>query len=219
MTAPSTDTKIARPIFCGADTKGGTGRCGRPSGWGTDHAGWGACKLHGGSTQSGRTAAQISMAKATVQLFGTPRTVHPLDGLLEDYYRASGFVDAYEAMAMQLLPDEVIWGVQEVTEDQAQASDGGESMTPPERKTKSGAGVNIWVKLMNEERDRRNKLGEAILRLDIDSRMAQISATQVSILTAVLLSPEIALTEDQRRAAARLLRGFDRPAIEGEVAA
>lgn len=42
---------------CGAKTRAG-GACQRPSGWGTDHAGYGRCKLHGGSTVNGRKQGQ-----------------------------------------------------------------------------------------------------------------------------------------------------------------
>ena len=35
---------------CGAKKRQGKGKCTRPAGWGTDHAGQGRCKLHGGST-------------------------------------------------------------------------------------------------------------------------------------------------------------------------
>lgn len=37
---------------CGGKTRSG-GKCKRPAGWGTDHAGTGKCKLHGGSTLRG----------------------------------------------------------------------------------------------------------------------------------------------------------------------
>jgi len=40
---------------CGAVRKGKT--CTQVAGWGTDHVGWGSCKLHGGSTRAGRAAA------------------------------------------------------------------------------------------------------------------------------------------------------------------
>jgi hypothetical protein len=35
--------------LCGARARSGK-PCRRPAGWGTEHAGYGACKLHGGST-------------------------------------------------------------------------------------------------------------------------------------------------------------------------
>ena len=37
---------------CGAKTRAGT-PCTQPAGWGTDHVGWGRCKLHGGATPTG----------------------------------------------------------------------------------------------------------------------------------------------------------------------
>jgi hypothetical protein len=39
--------------FCGAMTHQGKKPCRRPAGWGTSHAGYGQCKLHGGSTRNG----------------------------------------------------------------------------------------------------------------------------------------------------------------------
>ena len=38
--------------MCGAKTRQGT-PCELPAGWGTDHAGVGRCKLHGGATPRG----------------------------------------------------------------------------------------------------------------------------------------------------------------------
>ncbi len=50
-----TDLERSYPI-CGAQKRQGEGVCTRPAGWGTDHAGYGSCKLHGGSKpiKSGR---------------------------------------------------------------------------------------------------------------------------------------------------------------------
>lgn len=43
---------------CGAKLKRGDGTCGKPAGWGTDHVGWGNCRLHAGSTTTGRKHAK-----------------------------------------------------------------------------------------------------------------------------------------------------------------
>lgn len=176
--------------------------------------------MHGGSTPTHVVAAQLANARETAQLFAVPREVHPIDGLLEEYYRTAGLVDSYEAMCAGLLPAEVVEGVISVEETEAGASDGGEeSLTPPERKVKRGASVNVWVKLYNEERERFSKLGEALLRLDLDSRKIELAQSHVAAMVAVLLSPDLALSDDQRRAAARILRTMDqKTAIEGSVA-
>ena len=158
-------------------------------------------------------------ARDTAQLFAVPREIHPIDGLIEEYWRSAGLVDAYEAMCVGLLPAEVVEGVISVEETEPGATDGGESLTPPERKVKRGASLNMWVKLFNEERDRFAKLGEALLRLDLDSRKVELAQSHVAAMVTILLSPDLALSDDQRRAAARLLRGMDqRAAIEGSVA-
>ena len=64
MTGQADDKAYAT---CGARKKQGPGTCTRPAGWGTDHPGFGQCKLHGGSTQSGTKAAAERQAIAAVE--------------------------------------------------------------------------------------------------------------------------------------------------------
>lgn len=47
---------------CGAKARKG-GRCQKQAGWGTDHLGYGPCRLHGGSTPAHRKRALIQMAR------------------------------------------------------------------------------------------------------------------------------------------------------------
>lgn len=58
--APS-QAKRSTTGLCGAAvTEGGKprgGTCKKPKGWGTQHPGYGNCKIHGGLTQAGKTAA------------------------------------------------------------------------------------------------------------------------------------------------------------------
>lgn len=42
---------------CGAKRAEGSGLCAHAAGWGTDHPGFGRCKLHGGNSPSGNKAA------------------------------------------------------------------------------------------------------------------------------------------------------------------
>ena len=50
---------------CGAKRKQGDGTpCQKEAGWGTDHLGFGPCRVHGGSTASHRKAASQEMARA-----------------------------------------------------------------------------------------------------------------------------------------------------------
>jgi hypothetical protein len=52
--------------FCGANKRQGKGQCTHPAGWGTDHPGYGSCKLHGGSTPNGITSAEREHTKHEV---------------------------------------------------------------------------------------------------------------------------------------------------------
>lgn len=50
-------TKAITGDLCGGKKRQGAGTCTQPAGWGTDHPGFGRCKLHGGSTATGKAAA------------------------------------------------------------------------------------------------------------------------------------------------------------------
>ena len=52
--------------MCGARLRGSRkgGECRRPAGWGTDHVGYGRCRLHGGTSPSLRLKAYRDMARA-----------------------------------------------------------------------------------------------------------------------------------------------------------
>lgn len=204
------------PLFCGAALSSGReGTCRQPAGKRTNHPGWGRCWKHGGATGSHVEWARHAQAQATAQLFGVPREVDPIVGILEVYHQSMGMLDAVEAMCMQLLPADVVWGV--VKEKRVGELEGeDESLTPVEREF--APGINTWVKLLAEWHDRAFREAEAILKLGLDSRRIEIAAGQVAAIVAVLMSPELALTEDQRRAAARLLRSMDQPTIEGSAA-
>ena len=160
------------------------------------------------------------MVADAAALYGVPREVDPVVGLMEEYWRTLGLVEALEAMVAQLSPSEIWWGVQSIEESEVSASDGGEeSMTPPERKVKRGASLNLQVKLFNEERDRSVRIAETILKVGLDSRKVELAQSHVAAIVAILLSPDLALSDDQRRAAARIMRTMDqRAAIEGSVA-
>ena len=49
---------------CGATLKSGAGTCGHKAGWGTDHPGYGNCKLHGGATPTGKKHAKTLRQEA-----------------------------------------------------------------------------------------------------------------------------------------------------------
>ena len=208
------------PVFCGGRLRDGSGRtCRQPAGKQTDHPRYGRCHLHGGCTKTQRQHAQMLMIQDAAVLYGVPREVDPVVGLMEEYWRTLGVVEALEAMVAQLSPSEIWWGVQSIEESEAGASDGGEeSLTPPERKVKSGAALNLQVKLFNEERDRSVRIAETILKLDLEGRRVELDQAHLVVLAKVLFSADLGLSQDQLRVVARLLRGVEVHAIEGAAA-
>lgn len=225
MAGKSSMPVIRGPVFCGAalrdPTKPGM-TCRQPAGKKTGHPRYGRCWLHGGNSPTHYAAARAMMVRDVADIFAVPREVDPVDGLIDLFQRSMGLVDAYEALASQLSPDEMFWGETSVEETRVMTGgegDGGESTTPPERKTKSGPGLNMIIKQYDAERDRAAKLGEAIIKLDLEGRRIDIGQAHVAAMVQIFLDPELGLSEAQRRTAARLLRASERPAIEGEVAA
>lgn len=203
------------PVFCGAPKKETGEPCRNGSGKATDHPGYGRCKWHGGNSKSHRQAASIAAARETAVLFGVPRNVDPITGMLETYHSTMGVLDAIEAKCMQLLPAEVVWGI--TKEKRVGDGEDGEALTPAEREY--GPGVNIWVKLLAEWHDRAFSEAERILKVGLDSRRVELEQSHVLALVTVLLDPELELTPDQRRVVARRFRERDMAAIEGSVVA
>lgn len=213
---------IRRMVFCGAQRRQapqGT-TCRRPAGWGTDHVGWGACKLHGGCVATHGKSAAFAQVRQVAALFGVPRDdIDQISGLMEELQRSAGLIDSYEAMCAQLLPDEVVFGVLGTEETRPAVHDDGADLEPAEVKTRSGAALNVWVKLLNEERDRFIRLCESMVKLDLENRRVALGQAHVAVLVSILMSSDLALSPDQLRVAARMMRDADqRQVIEGSVA-
>lgn len=98
---------------CNATTRAGT-QCQRPAGWGTDHAGQGRCKLHGGATpiKHGRySTITRPRIRELLEQFETDPT--PLDLLPEvKLLRAllTDFVERYDEVTEAVLAWHNSWG-------------------------------------------------------------------------------------------------------------
>lgn len=181
--------------------------------------GWGSCKLHGGCVPSHSRAVAVAKAHQVATLFGVPRDdVDEISGLIEELQRSAGLIDSYEAMCAQLRPDEVVYGVMTSEETRPAVHDDGADLEPAEVKTKRGAAIHVWVRLLNAERDRFIRLCEAMVKLDLERRRVELGQDHVAAVVAILMSPDLGLSPDQLRSAARLMRTADHAVIEGSVA-
>ena len=194
------------------------------------------CRLHGGGGKRAQEKAKkIAAAKAyeanladAVQLYGIPREVDPAIGLVEEYWRTAGIVDALEQLVKQLSVDEATYGIVSETTETVPASaliigvedgdvtDVGAGPTIKQI-TKRAARPHILVVQFERERDRFAKLGAEIVRLGLEARRDEYVRAQVDVFAGVL--GQLDLTDAQRQQAARLLRQIDqRPAINVGVA-
>lgn len=87
---------------CGARKRQGEGRCQRPAGWGTDHVGFGTCKLHGGRMPTHEVAAARAEASSHLAVSGIP--VDPATALLRCVQLAAGQVE-YASRQLALTGD------------------------------------------------------------------------------------------------------------------
>jgi hypothetical protein len=141
---------------CGAERRAG-GSCKKSAGWGTDHPGYGNCKLHGGSTPNGRTYAERLVARDAVERMGLPVDVQPHVALLQELHRAAGAV-AYLEDIVQELADHELW-----------AHVGGGEVAIPR------AAPSIWVSMWQTERKMLVAAAQACLSAGVEERRVRMA--------------------------------------------
>lgn len=155
------------PPKCGANTRSG-GKCGRPAGWGTDHPGYGTCKLHLGSTTNHQTAAEREIATAAVEVYGLPREIDPHTALLEELWRTAGHV-AWLRLKIAALEEHELHG----------PVGGGENSIPREV-------PHVWVVMYQEERKHLANVARDCIRAGIEERRVQLAEEQGRLLARVI---------------------------------
>lgn len=163
------------PSRCGARTRSGN-PCTQAAGWGTDHAGHGRCKLHGGNTPTHRSYGEKLIAAAAARTYGLPREVDPRDALLEEVHRTAGAVDWLRGQVEALDPDAVTWGV---TEEKTSTGKDGDSLT-------HSAAVNVWVQLYQQERKHLVDVSKAAISAGIEERRVKLAEQQGALLAGVI---------------------------------
>ena len=192
MASGSGVPKRDRPL-CGGKKRQGEGTCTRPAGWGTNHAGAGRCKLHGGCAPSGRKAGALKLVEQpAIELFGriVPDLV-PVDNPLAAYADFAGEVMRWKLIMAAQLED--LSSVAVTSEFQ-------------------GEQVAAAVQLYERAMDRVNTVLSSYARLRIDDRLAAISKQQAdTVMRAIeavimLLGADRDQADEARRVAARHLR-------------
>jgi hypothetical protein len=167
---------IADGSHCGAKKRQGEGHCSMPAGWGTDHAGRGPCKLHGGSAPQVARSAELQLAEfqafREISLRDAPPITDPLTALAELAGQVSVWRDLLAAK------------VEELT------SYGYENY-------KAGEQLHTDVALFERAMDRCLNTLAAIARLRIDERLAKIEQKKVDLVADALAATLAELGIDQ----------------------
>lgn len=166
--------------ICGATNRAGK-PCTRPAGWGTDHARTGHCKLHGGSTGSGKKHAAMLTARAQLERLTTePLTpdqyIDPIGALLGAVTEASMVVAYLREQVMSLdvglVSGEPTWThmLRSTTRDGTEIELGEEE--------------RALVKLYGEWHDRLVRAAKACAAAKIDERVTKLAEAQGARLDA-----------------------------------
>lgn len=177
--------------YCGGKKKQGEGTCTRPPGWGTDHAGSGRCKLHGGCAPSGRVAAMNEQARKAVETYGLPRDISPTDALLEEVRYSAGHVAWLRAKVAEIEADDLVWGKTEEVDKNASEFAGTD--------TTHAAAVNVWLDLYFRERKHLLDLTKTAISVGIEERRVRLAEAQGSLMNDVIrrILARLSLNADQ----------------------
>jgi len=160
--------KVREKRLCGAKKRQGDGNCSRPAGWGTQHVGWGKCKLHGGSGPGPTKGAETQrMDHEARELFGklVPGEAVPVTNPLAVYAEFAGRVMVWMNTMDGLLDD---------------------LRSPRFLDDKGAEQIRGEVQLFERAMDRCNSVLAAYARLKIDERLVAITEGQKSMVIAAI---------------------------------
>jgi hypothetical protein len=163
------------PSKCnGKLSKGKPGKCRRPAGWGTDHAGHGRCKLHGGKTPTHNKSAQVAIAKAEAAKHGLPVDKGYSESLLAELARTNGWIAFFESQVGDLKVNELAWG-------QTRRKIGGE-----DRGSTYEAKASVWYQLLRDERKHLIAVIDSCTKAGIAEHMMRLAEDQGRMVAGVI---------------------------------
>lgn len=153
---------------CGAKKRQGSGTCMQAAGWGTDHVGVGACKLHGGKTPNARKAAQHEQAEKAVVIYGLPREIDPHSALMEELWRTAGHVSWLGTLIAEFEADGDL--------KQYQHTEVGGTIERPA----------VWIELYHRERKHFAEIAKTCVAVGIEERRVHLAEQQGQLLAQVI---------------------------------
>jgi hypothetical protein len=190
--------------ICGQPKSGrssaGDGTCCMPAGMGTNHAGYGWCKYHGGNTHVGSMVAlKIMMFEEHFSMYGDEVDITPGEALLQEVKRSAGHVAWLNAM-INLLGDGTQPGDDEAignTKAIVQWTD-------------RGVEPSVWINMYHKEREMLVRSSKLAIDAGVAERQVKIAEEQGMILAMIvkniLTDPRMQLTPEQQIAARDVVR-------------
>ena len=164
---------------CGGKRRGTEGQCQRPAGWGTDHPGIGACKLHGGSTPNHHKNALKVQAQRDVTAFGARTDITAPEALLELVQSKAAEVAYWDGRVAEL-SDDARAGLLMAKTEQGLGPQG-----PVDTETRQ-AGPHVFVVMLHKAQDQLAAYSAAAIRAGVDRAMVEAVTLQAAWLLPLL---------------------------------
>lgn len=167
---------------CVATSKGSGKRC---QNWAI--RGGTVCRFHGGASGHVKRAAERRLqeadARATMEseveremiTLGLPRDVEPAIAIMEELHRCAGHVAWLGTIVAQIDQDSITRGVSKIVRN----PDG-------TQRTEVDAGVNIWVKIYQDERDRLARVAKIAIEAGIAERAVRVAEMQAEMMAGAI---------------------------------
>lgn len=166
MTAPVSPQGHDGPR-CGAKKRQGEGTCTQTAGWGTDHVGYGACKLHGGNTGTQVVAAERQRVEVRArQLLADLGHAEPVTDPLAALMLLAGEHLAMKEAARSLVED--------LDNVRYESRSGGEQL-------------RAEVTLYERSLDRSARILADLVRLGVEERHVRLAEAQGALVVAAIV--------------------------------
>lgn len=189
---------------CGAPRRAssfrGEGPCSLPAGWGTDHPGFGHCKLHLGNAPSHQVAAVKEMLFRDMPILGAPIEIDPHAGVLQEIHRTAGHIEWMRLMLAAMGTDPHSDHAEDVEELLGFMPVGARAALM--QFSEKGQDISVWMSLYQQERTHFVRTCKMAVDMGCAERAVKIAEDQGKQIAQVILrvvnDPELSLTNAQK---------------------
>lgn len=170
---PGAPAKRAPGEKCNGRKTNESSYCKQPSGWGTEHVGYGRCRKHGGNTPNGKKAAAKLIAEALAKGYGLPQEVDPQEALVQELHRTAGHVGYLHGLVAELEEAELHGKVG--TEGNAEGKTFLAKSEP-----------HVLVRMYQTERKMLERIAKSCIEAGIEERRVRIAEDQGKLFAQVV---------------------------------